>query len=134
MKVLRKLLIIIPLVIVILLIAVVVAIGMFADRAVKIGVEKGGSSALPVAVKLGSADVSILGGKLALNDLAIENPKMDRHECALSALPELTKPPVRCEEDPHDWHRAYAKRFPFLHGWQSDSGLASDFAGFSGAR
>lgn len=80
MKLLRRLLITIPLIIIILLIGVVVVIGLYADSAVKMGVEKGGSSVLPVAVKLGDADVSILGGKLALNDLVIENPEGYKHE------------------------------------------------------
>ncbi len=80
MKVLRKLFITIPLIIVILLIVAVVLVGLFADRAVKMGVEKGGSAALPVAVKVGSVDLSILGGKLALHDLVVENPEGYKHE------------------------------------------------------
>ena len=70
----------IPLIIVILLIAVVVLVGLFADRAVKMGIEKGGSAVLPVAVKVGDADLSILGGKLALHDLVVENPEGYKHE------------------------------------------------------
>jgi len=80
MKILRRLFITIPLIIVILLIAAVVLVGLFADRAVKMGIEKGGSAALPVAVKVGDADMSILGGKLALHDLIIENPEGYKHE------------------------------------------------------
>ncbi|MBL7154162.1 MAG: AsmA family protein [Phycisphaerae bacterium] len=80
MKVLRKLFITIPLIIVILLIAAVVLVGLFADRAVKMGIEKGGSAVLPVAVKVGDADLSILGGKLALHDLIVENPEGYKHE------------------------------------------------------
>ena len=72
---LRKLFIIIPSIVIVLLIAAVVVVGLFADRAVKMGVEKGGSSVLPVAVTLGDADLSILGGNLTLNDLIIENPE-----------------------------------------------------------
>jgi len=80
MKILRKLFITIPLIIVILLIVVVVLVGLFADRAVKMGIEKGGSAALPVAVKVGDADLSILRGKLALRDLVVENPEGYKHE------------------------------------------------------
>jgi len=80
MKVLRKLFITIPLIIVILLIVAVVLVRVFADRAVKMGIEKGGSAALPVAVKVGQADLSILGGKLALHDLIVENPEGYKHE------------------------------------------------------
>lgn len=80
MKMLRKLFITVPLIIVILLIVAVVLVGLFADRAVKMGIEKGGSAALPVAVKVGQADLSILGGKLALHDLIVENPEGYKHE------------------------------------------------------
>jgi len=44
------------------------------------GIEKGGSAVLPVAVKVGDVDLSILGGKLALHDLIIENPEGYKHE------------------------------------------------------
>lgn len=80
MKILRKLFITIPLVIVILLIVIVVVIGLYGDRAVKMGIEKGGSAALPVDVKVGSVALSILGGKLDLFDLAVENPEGYKHK------------------------------------------------------
>lgn len=80
MKILRKLFITIPLIIVVLLIGAVVLIGLFADRAVKLGIEKGGSAELTVAVKVGDADLSIFGGKLALRDLIIENPQGYKNE------------------------------------------------------
>jgi len=80
MKILRKLFIIVPLIIVILLVGAVVLVGLFADRAVKLEIEKSGSAALPVAVKLGDADLSILGGRLALRDLIIENPQGYKYE------------------------------------------------------
>ena len=70
----------IPLIIVILLIVAVVLVGVFADRAVKFGIEKGGSAVLPVAVKVGDADVRILAGKLALHDLIVENPEGYKHK------------------------------------------------------
>lgn len=80
MKILRKLFITIPLIIIVLLISAIVLVGLFADRAVKLGIEKGGSAALPVAVKLGDADVSILGSKVALHDLVVENPQGYKNE------------------------------------------------------
>lgn len=80
MKVLRKLLITIPLIIVILLIVAVVLIGLYADSAVKMGIEKGGSAALPVGVKVGDVDLSILRGRLALHELKVENPEGYKHE------------------------------------------------------
>ncbi|MBN2270230.1 MAG: AsmA family protein [Sedimentisphaerales bacterium] len=80
MKILRRLFITIPLIIVILLVGAVVLVRLFADRAVKFGIEKGGSAVLPVAVKVGDADVSILGSKVALHDLVVENPQGYKHE------------------------------------------------------
>jgi hypothetical protein len=74
MKILRKLFITIPVVIVVLLITIVIVVRLFADRAVKFGIEKGGSAVLPVAVKVGDADVRVLFGTLGLHDLVIENP------------------------------------------------------------
>jgi len=80
MKILRRLFVTIPLIIVILLVGAVVLVRLFGDRAVKLGIEKGGSAALPVAVKVGDADLSILGGKLALHDLKVENPQGYKNE------------------------------------------------------
>jgi len=80
MKKLRKILVTIPAVLLILIIVAVVVVGLFADRAVKMGIEKGGSAALPVAVEVGGADLSILGGKLALQDLSVDNPEGYKHE------------------------------------------------------
>ena len=79
MKALRRLLVIIPLAIVVFLIAVVVVVGLFAERAVKLGIEKGGSAALPVDVNVGDVHLSIMSGKLALSDLMIKNPKGYKH-------------------------------------------------------
>ncbi|MBN2138749.1 MAG: AsmA family protein [Sedimentisphaerales bacterium] len=79
-KALRKLLIVIPVVIIVLLVMLLVAVGLFADHAVKIGIEKGGAAALPVPVKVGGANLSILSGDLALSNLRIGNPEGYKHE------------------------------------------------------
>ena len=80
MKVVRKLFIAVPLIVIILLIVAVVVVGLFADRAVKMGIERGGAAVLPVGVKVGDVDLSIFGGKLALYDLLVENPEGYKHE------------------------------------------------------
>jgi len=71
---------IVLLVVVILVIVVAVAIHLFADRAVKIGIEKAGSKALNVGVKVQDVDLSILGGSIGLENLAIDNPPGYQHE------------------------------------------------------
>ncbi|MHC4911626.1 MAG: DUF748 domain-containing protein [Planctomycetota bacterium] len=63
-----------------LVIVVVIAITLFAGSAVKIGVETAGSKALSVPVTLGDADLSILRGKLKLQNLVIDNPPGYQHD------------------------------------------------------
>jgi hypothetical protein len=58
----------------------VIAVALFAGSAVKIGVETAGTKALSVPVTLGDADLSILRGKLRLQDLAVDNPPGYQHE------------------------------------------------------
>lgn len=58
---------------------VLLAVGAFAalyyiNDLVKLGVEKGGTVALGVKTTLGGADVSVLGGRAGINDLAVANP------------------------------------------------------------
>jgi hypothetical protein len=60
--------------ILVLIIAIVVVFNLYADKALKWGVEKGGTSALKVSVGLGKASLSLLGGSLGLQDFAIANP------------------------------------------------------------
>jgi hypothetical protein len=63
-----------------LVIVVVIAITLFAGSVVKIGVETAGTKALSVPVTLGDADLSILRGKLRLQNLAIDNPPGYEHD------------------------------------------------------
>jgi hypothetical protein len=67
-------------VILVLLIVVVGAIGLFADSAVKAGIESAGSKALNVKVSVEKVDLSIVGGKLGFAGLAIGNPPGYQHE------------------------------------------------------
>ena len=61
-------------VVVVLIVASAVLIHFFADRAVKIAIEAGGTKALNVGVKVDDVDLSILGGKIAFKNLLIDNP------------------------------------------------------------
>lgn len=79
MKALRNLRIIL-LVIVIMVVAAVVAIDLFASRAVKIGIETAATKTLNVRVSVDNADLSIIGGKLALQNLLINNPPGYEHD------------------------------------------------------
>lgn len=59
---------------------VLLAVGAFAalyyiNDLVKLGVEQGGAVALGVKTTLGSADVSVLGGRAAIGQLAVANPQ-----------------------------------------------------------
>jgi hypothetical protein len=80
MKKLRKILLVTLAVIVILVAAVVVFVNLFADRAVKAGIETAATKTLNVGVTINSLDLSILGGKLALQDLIIKNPPGYQHD------------------------------------------------------
>ena len=67
-------------VIAVLLIVAVIAIHLFADSAVKMAVESAGTKALQVKVAVDDVDLSILGGKLGLQNLVIDNPPGYKHE------------------------------------------------------
>jgi len=73
-KKLQKISLIILSVILILVLIVVIAITFFGDRALKAGIEIAGSEALGVAVTVADVDLSILRGKLGLQNLSIDNP------------------------------------------------------------
>ncbi|MHC4361353.1 MAG: DUF748 domain-containing protein [Planctomycetota bacterium] len=74
MKKARKVVRIVLLAVVILIVVVAAAIRLFADRAVKMGIETAGSKALNVGVKVQDVDLSILGGSIGFQNLAIDNP------------------------------------------------------------
>ncbi len=66
---------IILLTIIILIITAVVAINLYADRAIKWGIETAGTKTLAVGVKVDDVKLKILSGTLGLKKLIIENPK-----------------------------------------------------------
>ena len=75
-----KVLSIILLVIVLLVVIAVVAVGLFADKALKAGIETAGTKALNVGVSVDNVDLSIMGGKIALGNLVIDNPPGYQHD------------------------------------------------------
>ena len=76
LKVLRTVVI----VVLVLILVVSIAIQLFAGAALKIGIEAGATKALNVGVTLGDADLSILAGRVELQDLVINNPPGYKHE------------------------------------------------------
>lgn len=64
----------------IIVVAAVILINLFADRAVKIGIETAATRTLNVGVDIDNVDLSIIGGKLALQNLIIKNPPGYQHD------------------------------------------------------
>lgn len=64
----------------ILIILAVVAVNLFADRAVRVGIESSATKTLNVGVSVSNVDLSIMGGKLALQNLLINNPPGYQHD------------------------------------------------------
>jgi hypothetical protein len=69
----KKLLLLVVL-LVVLVIGAAIAVLVYADRAVKVAVERGGTYAMGVNTTLGNASVGVLSGRLSLKDLSIANP------------------------------------------------------------
>jgi hypothetical protein len=79
-KALKKILYIMLAAIVVLIIVVVLAITLFANSALKIGIQTAGSKALSVPVSVDSVNLSILRGKLGMKNLVIDNPADYEHD------------------------------------------------------
>jgi hypothetical protein len=95
MKIVRKLLITIPLVIIVVVVAIVLAVDRFGGRAVKFGIEKAGTKTLQVGVKVEDVDLSIMGGRLALYNLVVKNPEGYEHRELLELKSGSVKVDVR---------------------------------------
>jgi len=80
MKKTLKILRVILLVIIILVAVIVVAVNLFADHAVRVGIETAATKTLNVGVSVSNVDLSIMGGKLALQNLLINNPPGYQHD------------------------------------------------------
>jgi hypothetical protein len=76
----KKILSVIVIVVLAVIVLAVVLVGLFGNRALKIGVETAATKALNVDVTLKDASLSILGGAVELNELVISNPEGYQHE------------------------------------------------------
>lgn len=80
MKKLSKVIGIILLIFLVSAVLVVLAINIFANRALKAGIEIAATKTLNVKVGVGDVDLSIMGGKLGLQKLEIDNPPGYQHD------------------------------------------------------
>ncbi len=80
MKKVLKALRIVLLAILVLVIAALVLIDIFGERAVKIGIEAAATKTLNVGVSIDEVELSIMGGKLGIKNLSINNPVGYQHE------------------------------------------------------
>ena len=69
-----KILRLIVLVILVLIVVFMIAVNFFADSAVKAGIESTATEALKVEVSVSDVDLSIVSGKLVLQNFSIGNP------------------------------------------------------------
>ena len=83
MKKKSKILRIIILTVLFLTAVIVIAVNLFADRAVKVGIESAASKALTVEVAVRDVDFSIMGGKLVLQNFSIGNPPAYQNDTLL---------------------------------------------------
>jgi uncharacterized protein involved in outer membrane biogenesis len=75
-----KILRVIVLAILVLIAVIVIAVNLFADRAVKAGIESSATEALKVEVSVSDVDLSIMSGKLVLQNFSIGNPPVYQHD------------------------------------------------------
>ena len=64
----------------ILVVVTLLAVNLFADHAVRVGIESSATKTLNVAVTVSDVDLSIMHGKLALKNLLINNPPGYQHD------------------------------------------------------
>lgn len=75
-----KILRVIVLAILVLTAVIVIAVNLFADRAVRAGIESAATKALNVEVSVSDVSLSIMSGKLVLKNLLIGNPPAYHHD------------------------------------------------------
>ncbi|MGH2272107.1 AsmA family protein [Anaerohalosphaeraceae bacterium U12dextr] len=80
----KKIIIAAGIILVLLVVLVFVLFTLFGGKAIKFGVETGGTAALKVPVSLQDASLSILGGKVELAGLNIKNPEGYQHSDFMS--------------------------------------------------
>jgi hypothetical protein len=71
-------------VVVVLVVGAVVLFYVFADRAVKLGIETAGTKTLNVDVSVQDVDLSIMGGEIGFQNLLIKNPPGYQHDRLLA--------------------------------------------------
>ncbi len=81
------------LVLVVVVVLGAIAVSLFADNAVRVAVEKAGTKALDVPVRIEKAKLSIIGGTLGLQDLTVANPPGYRQKTLL----DLTRGDIRVD-------------------------------------
>lgn len=77
----------------VLVIVVLTAINLFADLVLKMGIESAASRALNVGVSVGDIKLSIIGGRIDIENLLINNPPGYQHDKLL----ELKKTKIKIE-------------------------------------
>lgn len=65
---------------VVVIVIAVIAVGLFANHALKVAVESAGTKALNVGVGVDDVDLSVLNGKIGLQNLTISNPPGYQHD------------------------------------------------------
>jgi len=75
-----KILRVIVLAILVFMVVIVIAVNLFADRAVRAGIESAATKALNVEVSMSDIDLSIMPGKLVLQNFFIGNPPAYQHD------------------------------------------------------
>ena len=106
MKTTGKILKAVLIVIVVILIILIAGFYLFGDYAIKVGIEKGGSAALGVPVKVGGIHLSILRGMVTINGLQVENPAGYKNKYMLElgsgkvavSIPSLLKDTIHVKE------------------------------------
>lgn len=71
----KKIILFIAVGLVVICLAVLIGVGLFIGPIIKAGVETLGPKITQVPIKLGSVDVSLMGGSAAINDLVVGNPE-----------------------------------------------------------
>ncbi len=75
-----KILYIVCTAILVIVVVALIAIGLFANSALKVAIETAGTKALNVGVSVNAVDLSVLRGRLGFEDLIINNPPGYKHE------------------------------------------------------
>ncbi|MCF7957726.1 MAG: hypothetical protein K9M57_04680 [Phycisphaerae bacterium] len=71
----KKVFRVIGIIVLLLVLVIVVSFNLYGTKAIKIGVEKGATSALKVPVVLESVNLSIMSGKAGMKGLEVDNPE-----------------------------------------------------------